>query len=146
MNNLTDLYNEIKSFANGHLMVNEFIFAASEDDLQQYDFDYRTLVLIPSSSNLSRDLNSPVYTLSFSVLVLDRTIKDDSLASIQSIEENIFVVGQMQDFLTQENENCYIDNVDVSNMASEDENITSAFFDLTVAFSRKNYNVSINNV
>ena len=63
MNNLTDLYNEIKSFANWHLMVNEFIFAASEDDLQQYYFDYRTLVLIPSSSNLSRDLNSQVYTL-----------------------------------------------------------------------------------
>ena len=85
MNNLTDLYNEIKNFAESHEMVNEFIFAVSEDDLQHHNFNYRTMVMVPSSSNLSRDLNSPVYTLSFSVVLLDKSIKDDSLSSIKSI-------------------------------------------------------------
>ena len=41
MNNLTDLYNEIKNFAESHEMVNEFIFAVSEDDLQHHNFNYR---------------------------------------------------------------------------------------------------------
>jgi hypothetical protein len=127
-------------------MINEFIMLGSADDLDGREFDYRTFVMIPSSSNVSRELSRPIYTLTFDCIILDKCINEDELSSIQSIEENIFVVGQMQDFLTQENENCYIDNVDVSNMTSEDENITSAFFDLTVAFSRKNYNVSINNV
>jgi len=143
MNNLTDLYNEIKSFANGHLMVNEFIFAASEDDLQQYDFNYRTLVLIPSSSNLSRDLNSPVYTLSFSVLILDRTIKDDSLASIQSVEENIFIIGQLQDKLMQLGRDVEFDEIELLNTPLEDYNVTTAFSDFDIVLSRKPYTRSI---
>lgn len=146
MTNLTSFYKLIKDFCNDHRMINEFIMLGSADDLDGREFDYRTFVMIPSSSNVSRELSRPIYTLTFDCIILDRCINEDELSAIQSIEENIFVVGQMQDFLTQENENCYIDNVDVSNMASEDENITSAFFDLTVAFSRKNYNVSINNV
>lgn len=146
MNNLTSFYNLIKDFCNDHRMINEFIMLGSADDLDGREFDYRTFIMIPSSSNVSRELSRPIYTLTFDCMILDRCINEDELSAIQSIEENIFVVGQMQDFLTQENENCYIDNVDVSNMTSEDDNITSAFFDLTVAFSRKNYNVSINNV
>jgi len=146
MTNLTSFYKLIKDFCSDHRMINEFIMLGSADDLDGREFDYRTFVMIPSSSNVSRELSRPIYTLTFDCIILDKCINEDELSSIQSIEENIFVVGQMQDFLTQENENCYIDNVDVSNMTSEDENITSAFFDLTVAFSRKNYNVSINNV
>lgn len=146
MTNLTSFYNLIKDFCNDHRMINEFIMLGSADDLDGREFDYRTFIMIPSNSNISRELSRPIYTLTFDCMILDRCINEDELSAIQSIEENIFVVGQMQDFLTQENENCYIDNVDVSNMTSEDDNITSAFFDLTVAFSRKNYNVSINNV
>jgi hypothetical protein len=143
MNNLTDLYNEIKSFAEGHLMVNEFIFAASEEELQQYDFNYRSLILIPSSSNLSRDLNSPIYTLSFSVVVLDRTIKDNSLASIQSIEENIFVIGQLQDKLLQIGRDVSFEEIELLNTPLEDYNITTAFSDFDIALARSPYIKSI---
>lgn len=143
MNNLTELYGEIKSFADNHNMVNQFIMTASEDDLQQYDFDYRTMVMIPSSSNLSRDLNSPVYTLSFTLVVLDRTLEDDSLASIQSIEENIFVVGQLQDKLLQLEKDVVFNDIELISSVFEDYNITTAFCDFDVVLPRNPYVRSI---
>jgi hypothetical protein len=144
MNNLTDLYNEIKDFAESHQMVNEFIFAVSEDDLQHHDFDYRAMVMVPSSSNLSRDLNSPVYTLSFSVVLLDKSIKDDSLSSIKSIEENIFIIGQLQDKLTQLGRDVDFDEVELLNTPLEDYNITTAFSDFSVTLARKPHTRDIN--
>jgi len=143
MNNLTELYGEIKSFADNHSMVNQFIMTASEDDLQQYDFDYRTMVMIPSSSNLSRDLNSPVYTLSFTLVVLDKTLEDDSLASIQSIEENIFVVGQLQDKLLQLEKDVVFNDIELISSVFEDYNITTAFCDFDVVLPRNPYVRSI---
>lgn len=139
MNNLTELYEEIKSFSDNHNMVNQFIMVASEDDLQQYDFEYRTLVMIPSSSNLSRDLNSPVYTLSFTLVVIDRTVLNDELASINSIEENIFVIGQLQDKLLQLNRDVVFNDIDLISSALEDYNITTAFCDFDVVLPRNPY-------
>tara|TARA_B110000977_G_C11075029_1_gene490852 strand:+ start:3062 stop:3445 length:384 start_codon:yes stop_codon:yes gene_type:complete len=126
-------------------MINEFLFLGSEDDLQNREFDYRSVIMIPSNSNVSRDLARPIYTLSFSCAILDKCINSDELALVQSTEENLFVVGQLQDYLIQQDENCYIDDVDVMNMASEDDNITSAMFDITISFARKNYNLGIDN-
>jgi len=144
MNNLTELYEEIKSFADNHLMVNEFIMAASEEELQEYDFNYRTMVLIPSSSNLSRDLNSPVYTLSFVTVVMDKTINRDSAASIQSIEENIFVIGQLQDKLLQLGIEVNFDEIELMNTLLEDYNVTTAFADFSVVLPRSPYIKGIN--
>ena len=139
MNNLTELYEEIKSFAENHNMVNQFIMTASEDDLQQEEFDYRTLVMIPSASNLSRDLNSPVYTLSFTLVVIDRTLLNDSLASISSIEENIFIVGQLQDKLLQLGREVEFNEVELMSSSFEDYNITTAFCDFDVVLPRNPY-------
>ncbi len=145
MNNLVSFYKTVEQFADDHNMINQFLMLGSEQDLESIVFDYRTLVLIPSSSNISRDLSRPIYTLSFDCALIDRCPTDDTLAAITSIEENIFVVGQFQDYLIQVDENCYIDEVDITRVMEDDENITTAFFNLTVSFSRKNYNVGIDN-
>jgi len=118
--------------------------AASEEELQEYDFNYRTMVLIPSSSNLSRDLNSPVYTLSFVTVVMDKTINRDSAASIQSIEENIFVIGQLQDKLLQLGIEVNFDEIELMNTLLEDYNVTTAFADFSVVLPRSPYIKGIN--
>ena len=145
MNNLSDFYQLVKDFCTDHNMINEFLFLGSEEDLENREFNYRSVIMIPSSSNISRDLSRPIYTLSFDCAILDRCINSDELALVKSTEENLFVVGQFQDYLIQQDENCYIDDVDVMNMVSEDDNITSAMFEVTVSFSRKNYNAGIDN-
>jgi hypothetical protein len=124
-------------------MINQFLFLGSEEDLQNREFNYRSVILIPSKSNVSRDLSRPIYTLSFDAAVLDKCMSSDELAFVKSTEENLFVVGQLQDYLIQQDENCYIEDVDVMNISSEDENITSAMFEVTVSFARNNYKKGI---
>jgi len=143
MNNLSDFYQLIKEFCADHNMINQFLFLGSEEDLQNREFNYRSVILIPSKSNVSRDLSRPIYTLSFDAAVLDKCMSSDELAFVKSTEENLFVVGQLQDYLIQQDENCYIEDVDVMNISSEDENITSAMFEVTVSFARNNYKKGI---
>ncbi len=143
MNNLSDFYHLIKQFCTDHNMINQFLFLGSEEDLQNREFNYRSVVLIPSKSNVSRDLSRPIYTLSFDCAILDKCINADELALVKSTEENLFVVGQLQDYLIQQDENCYIEDVDVMNMITEDDNITSAMFEITVSFARHNYKKGI---
>ena len=145
MKNLTVFYNTIKGFCDDHNMINQFMLLGSERELNSEDFDYRTFVMIPNRSNISRDLARPVYTLTFDCAILDKCDGNSELSSITSTEENIFVVGQLQDFLTATDENCYIEDIDVENYVTEDNNVTSVYFELTVAFARKNYNAGIDN-
>ena len=51
----------------------------------------------------------------------------------------------MQDYLIQEDENCYIDDVDVETYVTEDDNVTGALFEITMTFARKNYNAGVDN-
>ena len=145
MNNLTSFYKLIKDFADNHNMVNEFLLVGSDKDLSSREFNYRTIIIIPSNSNVSRDLARPLYTLSFDCAILDRINIDDDMSLIKSVEENIFVVGQLQDYLIQNSADCYIDEVDVDTIYEDDNNITTAYFNITVSFARKNYNVGIDN-
>lgn len=145
MNNLSDFYRLIKDFCDNHNMINEFVMLNSLNDIDDRTFSYRTLIMVPSSSNISRDLNRPIYTLTFDCAMLDRCMSNDEEGSIMSIEENLFVVGQLQDFLIQQDENCYFDEVNVDGYISEDDNITGALFEITMSFARKGYNTGIDN-
>ena len=42
MNNLYDIYSVIKTFADDHNMVNEFVYIKTEDELSNKEFNYRT--------------------------------------------------------------------------------------------------------
>lgn len=145
MNNLSGFYQLVKDFCEDHNMINEFLFLGSEEELSNREFNYRSFVMIPSSSNISRDLSRPIYTLSFDCAILDRCSPNNELELLKSTEENLFVAGQLQDHLIQQDENCYIEDVDVASFLSEDENVTSAMFEVMVSFGRKDYNLEIDN-
>ncbi len=143
MNNLLSFYEKIKKFCEDHHMINQFILLGSPEQIKNREFDYRSFLMIPSSSSMSRDLSRPIYTLTFNCTVLDKCATGEQEAFVVSTEENLFVIGQLQDFLIQDDEGCYIDDVSVGSFYNEDENITAAYFDLTVSFARKNYNAGI---
>jgi hypothetical protein len=145
MNNLTELYIKIKDFANSHNMVNEFFLARDENDLRNRDFNYRTLSIMPLEANISRDLNSPVYTLDFAVVILDKVIYEDEINNIGIIEENLFVIGQLQDYLIQDGYDVDFDNVDVMSMKEGDYTVSSAVCELQVVLARKPYKLDIDN-
>ena len=143
MNNLLSFYRKMRQFAENHNMINEFMLLGSVDEMSGREFDYRTLILIPTMSNVSRDLSNPIYTLTFQLTILDKCEKDDEEGFVISTEENLFVVGQIQDYLIQYNEDCYIADVDVNSFLNSDANITAVQSELTISFARKNYKVGI---
>ena len=145
MNNLTKLYHKIKDFADGHNMVNEFFLANTEDDLNQREFNFRTLALLLLEANISRDLNSPVYTLDFGAIVIDKIGEDDDLESIMSSEENLFVIGQLQDYLIQEGYDVDFGEVELVSAMGEEYNICSAMSDFSVVLARNPYIKGIDN-
>lgn len=145
MNNLTELYIKIKDFANSHNMVNEFFLARDENDLRNREFNYRTLSIMPLEANISRDLSSPVYTLDFAVVILDKVIYEDEINNIGIIEENLFVIGQLQDYLIQDGYDVDFDNVDVMSMKEGDYTVSSAVCELQVVLARKPYKLDIDN-
>lgn len=145
MNNLTKLYHKIKEFADEHNMVNEFFLANTEDDLNQREFNFRTLALLLLEANISRDLNSPVYTLDFGAIVIDKIGEDNDLESISSSEENLFVIGQLQDFLIQEGYDVNFGEVELVSAMGEEYNICSAMSDFSVVLARNPYIRDIDN-
>jgi hypothetical protein len=143
MNNLLSFYEKIKQFCDDYHMINEFLLLGSPDEVRSREFNYRSFIMIPSNSSMSRDLSRPIYTLSFDCTILDKCSSNSELSFVASTEENLFAVGQLQDFLIQEDEGCYIDEVEVGSFYNEDDNVTAAYFELTVSFARKNYNAGI---
>jgi hypothetical protein len=141
MKTLSDLYGEVKTFAESHPLVNEFVLVSSEEDLETREFEFRSLVLIPSRSNISREANRPIYEITFSVVVFDRVDRKEDLSIILSSEENIFVIGQLQDYLLQElgDSDVEFNDIDIVNAAGADYNVTSAVCEFTVALPRSPY-------
>lgn len=145
MNNLYDTYAVIKEFAEDHNMINEFIYVKSEDELRDLEFDYRSMVIMPLEANITRRLNNPIYTLDFGVVVLDKVSKDDDYQSVVSTEENIFVIGQLQDHLLQQNIDSDFETIDLYTAVGDDYNITSATADFSINIARKPYKGNIDN-
>lgn len=143
MNNLYDIYSVIKTFADDHNMVNEFVYIKTEEELSSKEFDYRTLVIMPLEANITRQLNTPIYTLDFGIIVLDKVPTGDDYASIKSIEENIFLVGQLQDYLLQVGVDVDFESIDLYTAPGEDYNITSASADFTINVARSPYTKGI---
>jgi len=145
MNNLYDIYSILKDFADNHNMVNEFVYAKSSDELDNLEYDYRSIIIMPLEANISRQLNTPVYTLDFGVVILDKIDSDDDYASIISTEENVFIIGQLQDYLLQLDIDVDFDQVELYTAVGEDYNITSATTDFSATIARKPYTRGIDN-
>ena len=144
MNNLRGIYEALKDFGERHEMVNQVVLVKSEDELEDREFDYRTMVILPLEASISREDNSPVYYLDLGVVIIDKTPKDDDVANINSIDENIFVIGQLQDHLEQTDYNVEFGTVDLNSESLEGYNITTAIADFTFTLARKSYNRTIN--
>lgn len=145
MNNLYDTYNVIKEFAETHNMINEFVYVRSEQELQDLEFDYRSMVVMPLEANITRELNNPIYTLDFGVVVLDKVSKSSDYESIVSVEENIFIIGQLQDYLMQNDMDADFENIDLYTAVGDDYNVTSATADFSINIARKPYTRTIDN-
>jgi hypothetical protein len=144
MNNLRGIYEAVKDFGQRHEMVNEVILVKSEDELEGREFNYRTMVMLPLEANISRENSSPAYYIDFGIVILDKVPTENDEASINSIDENLFVIGQLQDHLTQEQYDVSFNDIDLGSESLGDYNITTAMTDFTFTLARKPHNRTIN--
>ena len=84
-----------------------------------------------------------MYDIGFGIIIIDKVLSENDEANIQSIEENIFVIGQFQDYLETEGYDAEFGSVDLSNTKMDDYNITTAITDFTFTVARKPYNRGI---
>ena len=143
MNNLSAFYDLAKGFASSHDMINQFLFIGSEQELDNIEFEYRTFIIIPESSNISRDDNRPVYNISFDCLIIDRYIYKNETSLMKCVEENMFVAGQFQDFLIQSNENVDFEDIEIGSLGNDDYNVSTAMFGVSIVFARSPYTKGI---
>ena len=80
-----------------------------------------------------------VYTLDFGIFVLDRIFVEDSLAHMSSVQENIHILGQLQDYLLQQNLDVNFQEVELTSSLADDYNITIAMSDFSISLARNPY-------
>jgi hypothetical protein len=124
-------------------MINQFLFVGSEEEIEAVEFSYRTFIMIPSSSNISRELNRPIYTLSFDCIIIEKYPYHQEEAMMKCIEENMFVAGQFQDFLIQSDENIEVGDAEIGSLGNDDYNVSTVLFTVDVSFARSPYTKTI---
>ena len=79
------------------------------------------------------------------MIVLDKAIYGDDANAVNVIEENIFVIGQLQDYLIKEDYSVDFENIDIMTMNDENYTVSSAIADFSVQLARKPYVMDTNN-
>lgn len=108
-------------------MVNQFKMVGSLEELQNIEVSHRGMYVNLDSANISRDNNSPVYDVMFNVIIVDKVPLDDEGGLIVSNQENLFVMGQLQDYFGQNllGEEQF-EEINLQGFSADDYNITTA--------------------
>lgn len=108
-------------------MINQFKMVGSLEELQNIEVSHRGMYVNLDSANISRDNNSPVYDVMFNVIIVDKVPLDDEGGLIVSNQENLFVMGQLQDYFGQNllGEEQF-EEINLQGFSADDYNITTA--------------------
>lgn len=140
MNDLISIYELFEEFGTTHNMLSEFKLLNSIEDLEKIEMGYRGMYIALNDANISREDSNPIYDINFDIVVVDRIPKDDSLALINSNQENLFVMGQLQDYFIQNLDgNQSFQEVSMRGFSDDDYNITAAISNATFVVSRFPY-------
>ena len=140
MNDLITIYELFEQFGTTHSMVNEFKLLNSVDDLQNIEISHRGLFISLDNANISRDDNTPIYEVDFDIIIVDKVSLNDPVGLMNSNQENLFVMGQLQDYFIQnlDGEQSFRE-VSMRGFSSEDYNITSCISNATFIVGRNPY-------
>jgi len=137
VNDLTTIYELFEQFGTNHSMVNEFKLLNTLEDLEDIEINHRGLFISLEDANISREDANPVYDVNFNIVVVDKVAVDDPLGLINSNQENLFVMGQLQDYFIQnlDGEQSF-QEVSMRGFSSEDYNITASISNATFIVGR----------
>jgi hypothetical protein len=137
VNDLTTIYELFEQFGTGHSMVSEFKLLNSLEDLDNVEVNHRGLFIALEDANISREAGNPIYDVNFNIVIVDKVPLNNPLALINSNQENLFVMGQLQDYFIQnlDGEQNF-QEVSMRGFSSEDYNITASVSNATFIVGR----------
>ena len=134
MTTLFDFYKQLKGFVEGHRMINKFKVVGSIEEVDTMNVDARSLFISVESSNISHRLNTNKVT--FALFVVDKCLSDDQESLVISMQENLFVVGQVQDFILSLDNDVEFEEVSIAQAPNDDYNLTAAVCSFEVDFDK----------
>jgi hypothetical protein len=134
MTNLFDFYKDLKGFVEGHRMIHNFKVIGSISEVDTMNVDSRSLFISVESGNISHRNNTN--TVTFALFAVDKCISDDEESLVSSIQENIFVIGQVQDFILSIDNDVDFEEVTIAQAPTDDYNLTAAVCSFEVEFDK----------
>lgn len=134
MTTLFDFYKELRGFAEGHRMVEFFKVVGAIEEISNLNVDHRSMMISVDSTDISHQNNMMAVT--FSLFVIDKCISDDEDSLIISIQENLFVIGQVQDFILNLDNEVEFEEIVVAQAPERDYTSTAAVCSFTVLFDK----------
>lgn len=140
MTDLLSIYKLFEEFGTSHNMVDEFKLLNSLEDLEKIEMKYRGMYISLNDANISRENSSPVYDISIDIVIVDRVALNEPVGLINSNQENLFVMGQLQDYFIQNlSGEQNFQEVNIQGFSDDDYNITAAISNATFVVGRTPY-------
>lgn len=140
MTDLLSIYKLFEEFGTSHNMVDEFKLLNSLEDLEKMEMKYRGMYIALNDANISRENSNPVYDISIDIVVVDRVALNEPVGLINSNQENLFVMGQLQDYFIQNLSGAQsFQDVSIQGFSDDDYNITAAISNATFVAGRTPY-------
>ena len=140
MTDLLSIYKLFEEFGTSHNMVDEFKLLNSLEDLEKMEMKYRGMYIALNDANISRENSNPVYDISIDIVIVDRVALNEPVGLINSNQENLFVMGQLQDYFIQNlSGEQNFQEVNIQGFSDDDYNITAAISNATFVVGRTPY-------
>ena len=137
MNELSHLAKSIKNFCESHTMVESFVYVDDVSRIPELGEAFRRVILFP----LTFEINNDTYAVSFGMVVQDKVRGLDFTAHIKSQEANMYIIGEIEEYLYQiDNDITITDTEFVPNDENDaGENVTAAVATVNAQFHRYRY-------
>lgn len=134
-NYISTFSKNLKTFADSHLMIDEVQFISSEKELDNLVFDRKTMVVMMLSADIDNEGGRPVYDVNYVIALIDKGA-NGLYGKSSTIEESIFVVSQLQDYLQKEGWSAVFGTVDIQTDWDESGELVAVLADMTAQFGR----------
>ena len=134
-NYISTFSKNLKTFADSHLMVDDIQFISSERELDNLVFDRKTMVVMMLSADLDNEDGRPVYDVNYVIAIIDKGA-DGLYGKSSTIEESLFIVSQLQDYLQGLEWSAVFGTVDIQTDWDESGELVAVLAEMTAQFGR----------
>jgi len=134
-NYISTFSKNLAAFADSHLMVDDIRFVDTEAELDNMVFDRKTMLVMIQSADLDNENGNPVYDVEYVIAVVDKAA-NGTYGKSSNIEESLFVISQLQDYLQSEGWQVIFGTIDIQSDWDKSGELTALLATVTAQFGR----------